>query len=170
MKEHEKSKGYITYDYDAVTRSHLLTEKRQRSYIVYHESGNFNLSKPPSRTVLDHIENVAGLTVKMKETLFEAGKKSLFGIKDTRSKIIKLDKKPYIEVRIQADSPTELYEKIFKFRSNMNVYQVSEKMCTWDKVGDLTLHPDSDEKVVSDFDPGEVAKRKQLELQTFRQN
>jgi hypothetical protein len=172
MPEREKSKAYITYDFNDISREHLLTSRKVNTKTLIIGSKRKELSKSMNKYMLYHMENVAGVTVKTNEYWAECGKPNLFGIKGTRSKIITLNGKKFVEVRIVADNPNLLYGSIFAFRSKMADFDIKEKMCTWDKVGDLSLHPDEIDtsKIIPEFDVIEVANRRALELQTSRQN
>jgi hypothetical protein len=170
MPENKRKKAYLTYDDNETTRGKLLRTGKKVGSVITVDGKQHKTNNVMNKTLENHLIDQRGAEITHFERIYDRGKDYLFSVPDTRSKVIKIDGESYIQVRIIAETVESLFLKLGQIKSEMRNSGVIEKMCTWDRVGDLEIDINETQKTIPEFSFDEVKSRKLLELQTSRQN
>lgn len=169
-----RMKGYITYPMNTEIRALLLNDHIVNGVKIKLNGKLFESRRTIPSEILKDLE-AQGAIIEHIEKIAYNGKANVFNIYGTKSQTVSLNGDKYIRVRVIGDTLEELMTKISEVKKKMEIYGIQPKICVWDRVGKLKARPvvqavAEPPKITVNFDPEDIKRRRDLELQTARQN
>jgi len=174
LKQTKKLKAYITYEMTPITRAQLLEESISNGTKVIVEGRVLDTRRVIPKEILADLITKRKAQILPTQHISVNGKRKIFGVVDSHSRTIYIDKKKFIRIRILANDLMELMEKISTIKTAMSEFGVQEKICVWDKLGKLNtkigkVSIEIIPTVRSDFNQNVMIAQKDLELKTLRE-